>query len=199
MSAEFKSTTPEAEPTSAVTPMPVWLIMGTLLLLVWGAMMVDQQGGLMSPKVFAPHTSIAELERFQPSKSDEPWRAPGKALFEQNCALCHNIDGSGKPGQAPPLAKSEWVLTKGVNRLIRIPQVGINGPIKAAGQDFNLNMGGMGAGYTDEQLANVLSYIRNSFGNTADPITADHVKKVRAELGGRAQPYTAEELMKLPE
>jgi mono/diheme cytochrome c family protein len=57
----------------------------------------------------------------------------------------------------------------------------------------------MGAIYTDEQLADVLSYVRNSFGNKASVVTPEQVKKVRADIGGRAQPYTAEELMKLEE
>jgi mono/diheme cytochrome c family protein len=97
------------------------------------------------------------------------------------------------------LAGSEWVITTGANRLIHIPQVGLAGPIKVKGQDWNLNMAGMGAAYSDQQLADVLSYIRNSWGNQAPEVTAEQVNKVRAEIGGRSQPYTAEELMKLPE
>jgi mono/diheme cytochrome c family protein len=190
---------PEAEPTSAPTTVPMWLIVVMLLLLFLGAWYFDARGGWFAPKVYAPYVSIPDLERFQPPKSGEEWRPRGKALFESNCALCHNTDGSGKPGQAPPLAGSEWVLAPGVNRLIRIPQVGLAGPIKVKGQEWNLNMAGMGAAYSDEQLADVLSYIRNSFGNKASVVTAEQVKKVRAELGGRSQPLSADELMTLPE
>jgi hypothetical protein len=105
----------------------------------------------------------------------------------------------GKPGQAPPFAGSEWVLAEGVNRLIRIPQVGLNGPVEVKGQPWNLSMAGMGAPYSDDDLAAVLSYIRKSWGNKASVVTAEQVKKVRAELGNRSQPYTVDELKKLPE
>lgn len=201
MSHEPQSTmaAPEAEPTVTATTVPMWLIVGTLVLLFLSAWYFDLRGGWFQSKVYAPYFSLANLGEFQPPPPGEAWRPRGKALFDSNCALCHNTDGSGKPGQAPALAGSEWVVTKGVNRLIRIPQVGLVGPIKVNGQEWNLNMAGMGAIYTDEQMADVLSYIRNSWGNKAAVVTPDHVKKVRTDLGGRAQPYTVDELMKLDE
>lgn len=189
----------ESEPSVTMTTVPMWLIMATLILLFLGGWYFDLRGGWFEPKVYSPYVSLAYLDHFQPPKGGEEWRPRGKALFDANCALCHNTDGSGKPGQAPPLAGSEWVLTGGVNRLIRIPQVGLVGPIKVLGQEWNLNMAGMGAVYTDEQLADLLSYIRNSWGNKASVVTAEQVKKVRTDLGGRSQPYTADELMKLEE
>ena len=191
--------TAETEPTAAPTTVPMWLIVATLVLFFLSAWYFDLRGGWFEPKVYAPYVSMANLDQFQPPKSGEEWRPRGKALFDANCALCHNTDGSGKPGQAPPLAGSEWVIAAGANRLIHIPQVGVAGPIKVKGQEWNLNMAGMGAAYSDEQLADVLSYIRNSFGNKASVVTVEQVKKVRAEIGGRSQPYSADELMKLPE
>jgi len=193
------SAAPEAEPTVTTATVPMWLIVGTVVLLFLSAWYFDLRGGWFQPQVYSPFNSLAHLGDFQPPPPGEAWRPKGKILFEQNCALCHNTDGSGKPGQAPPLAGSEWVATAGVNRLIRIPQVGLTGPIKVKGQEWNLNMAGMGAAYTDEQLADVLSYVRNSWGNKATPLTAEQVKKVRTDLGGRAQPYAADELMKLEE
>jgi mono/diheme cytochrome c family protein len=191
--------TPDAEPTAAATTVPMWLVVLTLVLLFFAAWGFDRKSGWFEPKVYGPFVSLADVERFQPPKGGEEWRPRGKALFEANCALCHNVDGSGKPAQAPPLAGSEWVTTAGVNRLIRIPQVGLAGPIQVKGQEWNLNMAGMGAPYTDEQLADVLSYIRNSWGNQASVVTPEQVKQVRAEIGGRAQPYSADELKALPE
>ena len=196
---QSSTTAPEAEPTVTATTVPMWLIVGTLCLLFLTAWYFDLRGGWFQPKVYSPFDSLAHLGKFQPPPPGEAWRPRGKVLFELNCALCHNTDGSGKPGQAPALAGSEWVVTKGVNRLIRIPQVGLVGPIKVKGEDWNLNMLAAGAPYTDEQMADVLSYIRNSWGNKASVVTPDHVKKVRTDLGGRAQPYTADELMKLEE
>ena len=83
----------------------------------------------------------------------------------------------GKPGQAPPLAGSEWVNAKGVNRLAHIPLAGLNGPLKVEGKEWNLNMAAMGAALSDADLAAVLTYIRTSWGNKAGEVTADDVKK----------------------
>ena len=189
---------PETEPTSAATTVPMWLIAGTLMLLFLGAWYFDARGGWFEAKVYAPYHSFADVERFQPRSGGEAVIFRGKVLFEQNCALCHNPDGLGKPAQAPPLAGSEWVLTAGVNRLIRIPQVGLAGPIEVKGQalNFSIPMAPVGAPYSDDDLAAVLSYIRNAWGNKASIVTGDQVKKVRAELGSRSQPYSPDELKK---
>jgi len=189
----------EAEPTVTSATVPMWLIVGMLVLFFLSAWYFDSRGGWFESKVYAPYSSLANVDAYQPPKSDVPWLPQGKLLFDVNCALCHNTDGSGKPGQAPPLAGSEWVLTAGVNRIIHIPLVGLAGPITVKGQEWNLNMGPMGATYTDEQLADVLSYIRNAFGNKATPVAAAQVQKARAEVGGRVQAYSVDELMKLPE
>ena len=188
----------ESEPTVALTTVPIWLVMTMLIFLFLSAWYFDARGGWFEPKVYRPNGSVAQLEAFQPRAGNDPL-PQGRRLFEANCALCHNTDGMGKPGQFPPLAGSEWVLAPGVNRLIRIPQVGLTGPIKVKDQDWNLTMAGMGAMYSDEDLAAVLSYIRNAWGNKAPFVTADQVKKVRAELGNRSQPETMDELRKLPE
>ena len=189
---------PESEPTSAVTTVPMWLIAGMLVLLFLGAWYFDARGGWFEAKVYAPYHSLADVERFQPRSGGDAVVLRGRVLFEQNCALCHNPDGLGKPAQAPPLAGSEWVLAAGVNRLIRIPQVGLAGPIEVKGQVLNypVPMAAMGAPYSDDDLAAVLSYIRNAWGNKASIVTAEQVKKVRAELAGRNQPYTPDDLKK---
>jgi mono/diheme cytochrome c family protein len=200
MNPDVKSTTAEVEPTSVVAPLPIWLVVGTLLLLLWGAVSYDRNGALMDPKVYQPFRSYPEVQRMQVQISGPGAIINrGKALFDQNCSLCHNLDGTGKPGQGPPFVGSEWVTAKGVNRIIRIPQVGVSGPIKVAGQEFNLNMGGMGAPYNDQQLADVLSYIRFTFGKNAVLVTPEQVKKVRADVGNRMSPYSADELLKLEE
>ncbi len=187
---------PETEPTFAATTVPMWLIATMLVLLFLGAWYFDTRGGWFEARVYTPFRSLADVERFQPRSGGDAVVLRGKVLFEQNCALCHNPDGMGKPAQAPPLAGSEWVLTAGVNRLIRIPQVGLAGPIEVKGQVWNLPMAAMGVMYSDDDLAAVLSYIRNAWGNKASLVTAEQVKKVRAELAGRSQPYTGDELKK---
>jgi mono/diheme cytochrome c family protein len=179
--------------------------MAVLVLLFLGAWYYDVRGGWMFDKtVYGPYKDAPEA--FQPPPPDGPDPKLGRVLFEKNCAVCHNKDGAGKPGQAPPLAGSEWVNTAGVNRLLRIPLVGLTGPIKVKGQDWNLSMVGLGgglsgSGLSDEDVSNILTYLRTdpNMGNNASPVTAEQVKKVRDELGSRSQQYTAAELMSLDE
>ena len=74
----------------------------------------------------------------------------------------------GKPGQAPPFARSEWALGN-PNRMIRIPWPGLAGPIQVAGTEWNLAMPAMGAALPDDDLAAVLTYIRQSWGTRTGP------------------------------
>ena len=89
--------------------------------------------------------------------------------------------------------------TPGANRMIRVPLVGLNGPVEVKGQQFNLSMAAMGATYSPDELAAVLSYIRQAWGNKAPPVTPEEVAAVKAELKGHARAYTADELKALPE
>lgn len=191
-----------AEPQAGRVVVPIWLIIVTFLLLYWAATYFDAHGGWFDEHVYyPPYKNVEHVNHFQPPPP--PGGAGdlnnGKRVYETICALCHDSTGAGKPGQAPPLIKSEWVVSEGVNRLIRIPQVGLNGPLEVNGQQYNLSMAPMGAALSDKDLADVLSYIRNSWGNKAPPVKVEQVKAVRAELGTRSQPYTAAELKALPE
>ncbi len=180
------------EPRAERTPVPVWLLILLFLLLYWGLVYFDQRSGWFSPQVYAPYRSIAQLEQYQPPTGGGTGLR-GKAVYESVCALCHNTDGTGKPGQAPPFAGSEWV-SGSPNRMIRIPLVGLSGPVTVKGQEWNLSMPAMGAALPDDDLAAVLTYIRQSWGNKASEITPEQVKKVRSEMGSRTQPFSAAEL-----
>lgn len=110
------------------------------------------------------------------------------------CGGCHQGNGGGLPGQFPPLDGSEFVLG-GTERLIRIVQHGLTGPVTVKGQGFN-TPGGMqpfGATMSSEDLANVLTFIRNSWSNKANMVTKEMVQKVRDEEK-RASQWTAAEL-----
>ncbi len=184
-------TTEAAEPQAGREPVPVWLLVLFFLLLYWAMVYFDQRSGWFSPRVYAPYRSVAEVELYQPPSGGSSQR--GKAVYENVCALCHNPDGMGKPGQAPPFAGSEWAVGS-PNRMIRIPLVGLSGPVTVKRQEWNLNMPAMGAALPDDDLAAVLTYIRQSWGNKASEITPDQVKKIRSEVGNRSQPLTAAEL-----
>jgi mono/diheme cytochrome c family protein len=108
--------------------------------------------------------------------------AAGQTEFAY-CQACHAPDGAGMPGLAPPLAGSEWV-TGPVENPIRIVLRGLEGPIKVKGVDYNLPLAMAPAPHlSDDQIAAVLTYARNSFGNKASAVTADQVKAFRGEVG----------------
>lgn len=185
-----------SEPKAGSQPVPVWLFVLLFALLYWAMMYFDQNSGWFSGEVYRPYSSLTELQAFQPPSGGMNLER-GKAVYENVCALCHGVDGMGKPGQGPPFAGSEWVLG-GPNRVIRIPLVGLTGPIKVKGETWTLAMPAMGAALPDDDLAAVLTYMRQSWGNKASPITPEQVKAARTEVGSRAQPWTADELEKIP-
>jgi len=114
------------------------------------------------------------------------------------CFTCHQVNGQGLAGQFPPLAGSDWVLGN-KDRLIKISMYGLMGEIEVNGVKYNNVMAPPGippGSLTDEQIANVLTYIRNDWGNSASAISAEEVARVRASLKGRPamQMFTAAEL-----
>ncbi|NNC90294.1 MAG: cytochrome c [Akkermansiaceae bacterium] len=116
----------------------------------------------------------------------------GKAQYIL-CMACHGADGNGVANIAPPLAGSEWV-TGPVQNLIRIQLRGLTGPITVKGKEYNLPAPMVAQAFqTDEQVAAVLTYIRNSWGNKASPVTPEMVKALRGEVG--KPPLTAADLI----
>ncbi len=179
--------------------MPIWIIMTTFVLMFLGAIYFDRHSGWFDRQVYGPYASTSELEEYQPKSGAAAAAAQGRRVYDTVCGVCHGTDGMGKPGQAPALAGSEWVNTKGFHRLALIPLAGLNGPLQVGGKDWSMAMAPMGAALSDADLAAVLTYIRNSWGNSASAVTADDIKPIRASLGGRPQPLTGEQLKSMPE
>jgi len=117
----------------------------------------------------------------------------GKRVFDTTCIACHQATGLGVPGQYPPLVGSEWALGS-EERIIRIVLHGLNGPITVEGKEYNNIMAPLGEALKDEQIANVISYVRASWGNNAPEVTPEAVAKVRADTAGRKTYWTAAEL-----
>jgi mono/diheme cytochrome c family protein len=200
MTEENKSCPPASgsEPVATRSAAPMWIIVTTLVLLFLGGYYFDKHSGWFDKNVYAPYTSAEELDAYQPKSGEAAAKARGKAVYESVCGICHGTDGAGKPGQAPELAGSEWVNAQGFNRLAHIPLMGVSGPIKVGGKDWNMSMAAMGAALSDDDLAAVLTYIRTSWGNKAAAVTGDDIKQIRSKLGA-SKPMTATELMAMPE
>jgi len=116
----------------------------------------------------------------------------GKAAYLL-CGACHGQNGEGG-AIAPPLAGSEWVIGP-ISNLIRIQLRGLQGAITVSGKEYNMP-GGMAAlsFQTDDQIAGVLTYIRNNFGNKASAVKPEQVAALRSEVG--KPQITAAELTK---
>jgi mono/diheme cytochrome c family protein/glucose/arabinose dehydrogenase len=120
--------------------------------------------------------------------------SPGQAIYEALCLNCHQAGGQGLTGVYPPLAKSDWVAGD-VQTLIKITMHGLAGPTKVQGKEYGLvPMPPMGL--DDQQLADVLTYVRSAFGNKAPAVKLEEVKAVREATKGRSAPWTAVELGK---
>jgi mono/diheme cytochrome c family protein len=122
----------------------------------------------------------------------------GEEIYHRDgyCATCHQPDGKGLPASGfPPLAGSEWV-TEDSGRLIRLTLKGLQGPISVAGKSYDgqVPMTAFEGLLTDAEIAAVLTYVRNSFGNTAPAVKAAEVERIRAAEAGRKTFYTGSEL-----
>lgn len=100
----------------------------------------------------------------------------GKILFEANCAACHQKTGQGLPGAFPPLAKSDFLMArkdKGAGIVLH----GLTGKITVNGKEFDGVMPQMQL--NDDEIASILTYVRNSWGNNGGLVKASEVKAVR--------------------
>jgi mono/diheme cytochrome c family protein len=182
--------------------LPFWLVVLVLAFLFGPALKFDFRGGWFVSNVYGSDTSVANAQHYQLRTGSDLGQvlSKGKTVFGETCALCHHESGIGKPEQAPPLAGSEWVNAKGVNRLIRIPLLGLTGPIEVKGRSYNFSSGMTSlSGLSNEDIAAVLTYIRAAFGNKASPVTVEQVKRVRITLRSRSQAYSPDELKTLLE
>lgn len=104
----------------------------------------------------------------------------GRKIYDTYCLACHQADGSGVPRLNPPLIKTKWVIGD-KKQLITVILKGMDEPIEVDGEDYN-NVMASHAFLNDQEVADVLTYIRNSFGNKATAVTAAEVKGVRGSL-----------------
>jgi nitrite reductase (NO-forming) len=104
----------------------------------------------------------------------------GKQVYMGLCFACHQADGKGLPGAFPPLANSDYMLADR-DRAIRVVLKGLSGPVTVNGVTFNSVMPPQEAVLTDQQIADVMTYVFNAWGNTGDAFKTDHVKSIRNE------------------
>jgi len=103
----------------------------------------------------------------------------GEQLFTGTCSVCHQATGAGIPGVFPPLAKSDY-LAADTHRAIGIPLRGLTGKITVNGTEYNSVMPPMSQ-LNDDEVANILTFVLNSWGNPGGSVSTDDVKKARAQ------------------
>jgi nitrite reductase (NO-forming) len=108
----------------------------------------------------------------------------GKAVYMQTCFVCHQPGGLGVPGQIPPLAGSDF-LANNKEDAIRAVVIGRTGETVVNGKIYKGTMIPL-AYLTDDQIANVLTYVRNTWGNAGDSVNAAEVAKIRADTAAPA-------------
>jgi nitrite reductase (NO-forming) len=140
------------------------------------------EGSEAAQKIVALEEKVQETIRQTPAiarLTQEIQIEKGKRVYLQNCAMCHQADGKGLPNVFPPLAQSDFLMadkTRSVGIVLR----GLSGPITVNGQRYD---GVMPPQVTlnDEQIAHVLTFIRNTWGNTGDAVTVEEVKAIRED------------------
>ena len=124
----------------------------------------------------------------------------GVTLFKTICQTCHGNDGNGVASLAPPLNRSEWV-SGDKTILSSIVLFGLTGPVRVNGKlykqpEINGEMPGIGnnESLSDEQIAQLLSFIRQSWSNKADEVSKEIITRMRSRYAGREKAFTIEEL-----
>ena len=116
----------------------------------------------------------------------------GSVVYSRTCIACHGPEGKGVPGAFPPLDGSSWAVGN-ASIPARILLAGLQGPIEVSGQKFNSVMPAH-TDLKDAEIADVLTYVRQSWSNDATPVSESFVSQTRLEFSKRTTPWTAAEL-----
>lgn len=174
-----------------------WLMVAFLAIAFLGAGYLFWNSGGFQANVFNPSRVAWDGAGAGAAASAPDPMVIGKKVFTQSCAVCHQTNGQGVAGQFPPLVGSEWVLSKdwhGDNHIVKIVLNGLQGPVTVMGAQYNNAMAPWGSVLKDDQIAAVLTYVRNTWGNQAAPITKEFVAQIREETKDRKDPWTQKEL-----
>jgi mono/diheme cytochrome c family protein len=191
--------TPEVAPLSSERePLPVWLYLlcGFALFLVgssftgfgiFGRDFLDQGPG--GPALTSGSQATAAV-------AATPMDL-GKKIYGGNCANCHQASGQGEPGSYPPLVGSEYVLGSKA-RLAAILLKGLQGPLTVAGGSFGTQaMPAQETILTPEKIADLMTYLRGSWGNTANAVTTDEVNAAKTKFASQSAAWTEADLLKI--
>ena len=206
-----------AEPRDGFEPVPFWVAVVCGGLLMWGGYYIGTNSADFRPDVFDeadPKATAVAGPTVEPNpQTVEELKAIGSRKYNAICAACHLPEGLGKPAEnIPPLDGSNWVAGDQASaaRLSRIVLHGLKGPIDVKSAQVPRTAWGAAAmpphadQLKDYEIAGVLTYVRNSWSNKADPddnkpaITAAVVRAARTKDGKRDSVTAAELTEKFP-
>ncbi len=143
-----------------------------------------------------PKESQPKSEDSKPLTTKAELMSVGKNVYSASCLMCHQQGGEGLPGVFPPLAKSDYMSKlagmSDRSQLVAIPLKGLVGKITVNGSEYNSVMPPV-SGSSDQDLAAVLTFVTNSWGNTARPFSTDEVRAARSNIGEIAPAVPTEE------
>ncbi len=155
------------------------VVIGIVALSVYGQVTTMQKQAAAPPS--PPESVVLAAAEAAPATSTQsggaaasPAMAAGAKVYSSNCASCHGAAGAGVPGAFPPLANNDTV-TGDPNKVIGIVLGGLHGSITVGGQTYNGQMPAWKGTLSNDDVANVITYIRASFGNKAGPVTTAQV------------------------
>ena len=131
----------------------------------------------MKKLMFLAPTCITAILFLNVSSIDKATMERGKKVYTQYCISCHQLDGGGVPGLNPPLEKTSYVAGS-KTRLIKVILKGLNTHEDIDGETYSNTMPPLNY-LKDQQISDVLTYVRNSFGNKATAVTPGDVKYIR--------------------
>ena len=189
----------DPEPSSASHALPVWIFIILAIALFWAMVYLDNHAGGFSSVVYKPYSSSNELVKLVPVDPAQKDFFAGLRVYNRpTCAACHQPNGMGTPGLCPPIAGADWV-SGDPGRVIRIVLDGISGPIQVNGVAYNNAMPPWRDQLNDEEVAQVVTYVRKAWGNKAAAVKPEEVAKIRKDTAARAnKAWSAEELTQVP-
>ena len=194
------------EPLAGLEPLSLWLIAIYGLAIFFGGAYLGRYSGDFSGNGLDP-LGGASVQKKGPHGPGDSGPAPelsqvdrGKKIFSANCAVCHQPSGVGAAGQGyPPLAGSE-IVNGGSKRVAMIVLKGLQGPITVKGQTYGTAvMQPWEKTLTDAKIADVITYIRQDWGNKGGPVAAAQIAALRKELANHPESFVEADLHAVPE
>jgi mono/diheme cytochrome c family protein len=180
-----------SEPTDGIAPTPVWLLLFFFVLAGWSGYYIARNAGGFRADIYNEHYIAGAAPSLEKPAPVDPL-VLGRQTFNV-CMQCHQDTGKGIPGTYPPLEGSPVVLGDPATP-VRILLHGLQGDITIEGATYNGQMPSWDR-FSDEQIAAVLTYVRQAWTNSAHPVDPALVTAIRKQTGERAQPWTWPELV----